>query len=308
MKKVIILGANGYIGSKFTEYLSKTNEYEITAFVQKDSFIGLIEKFNNVQVLEFTLDSIQTINNSELYNSDCLFNFAWAGVSTTYKNNYEIQIENLSYVKNILDFLLLHKIKKYIALGSASECVYGDKAINSNSLPAPCDAYSACKISAKYISEVFCKQNNILFNWVRISSVYGPGRNDNNIISYTIKSILNNEKTSYTKLEQFWDYIYIDDLLLGIEMIFKKGKPFISYPIGNGKSMPLNYYITMIKNLINPQFELGIGELNYKLGIPDNCYIDMTETYSDTGFVCKVSFDNGIVKTIKFLTDLGGTK
>lgn len=84
-------------------------------------------------------------------------------------------------------------------------------------------------------------------NWLLIGSVYGPGRNDNNILTYTIKALLNNEKTKFSKLEQMWDYIYIDDLIDALYLVGNYGKPGAVYPVGSGIAIPLREYIEKIK-------------------------------------------------------------
>lgn len=304
MKKIVILGADGYIGKNFIAYLDALHKYSIYAYVQGRQNMNVFNNCQNVVTNVFSLENIHQEYNPNIEKADCLFNFAWDGVATAYKNDIDKQTLNIEYSKHILTFITKHYISKYIALGSTSECVYGNTPITSTSLPMPCDMYSASKIAVKYLTEVYCKQNNIHCNWVRISSIYGPGRYDNNIIHYTIQALCSHKGTEFTPLEQLWDYIYIDDVCRGLEAIFLYGKPYIAYPLASGSSQPLVKYIEMIKKVLNNNDTLGIGALEYKLGKPDNCVVDMTETSRDTGFTCHYNFEEGIKRVIgSFLED-----
>lgn len=298
MQRCVIVGANGYLGWNFAEYMLYKG-YEVYAFVQKGCSYKQFSNIENLHIKEYLLENLHEMEIHELQNVELLINFSWAGVGSLHKNDYEIQLKNLTYVHNILAFIEKHHIHKYIAMGSASECVYGNLPITSASIPYPCDAYSAYKVAAKYISEVYCQQHQIDFNWIRLSSVYGPGRRDGNIIDYTIESILNHDKTQYTPLKQMWDYIFIEDVVRGIEAICKYGKTYVAYPLGFGKSYPLYHYINIIYELMNTKQTPGVGILDYKLGSPDDCFIDMEETFKDTGFSCQTSFEKGIQAVIE---------
>ena len=50
------------------------------------------------------------------------------------------------------------------------------------------------------------------------------------------------------------------------------------YPVGNKKEMRLNEYVNILRDKIDPNLPLGIGELEYKTSSIDNCILDCTET------------------------------
>jgi nucleoside-diphosphate-sugar epimerase len=299
MKQILISGGNGFIGSHLIKRLVNHN-YFVYALIQNRTDITEIMQLNNIKVIYFDLENIIQVINELPKDIDIFYHLAWNGVSTTVKNNEKIQIENISYGLNALKLAKELNIKKIIYTGSVSEFAYNNAPVKGDECPTPADFYSAVKVSTRYICNVYAKQNNLNFIWCLISSIYGPGREDNNLITYSIKSFLNGEKPSFTKLEQKWDYIYIDDLIEALYLIGKNGISNNIYTVGSGETKQLSEYVNMIKNKINPNLEIGIGDLSYKTGKIDNSTVDISLLKEHTGFIPKISFDDGIKKTIDY--------
>ena len=106
-----------------------------------------------------------------------------------------------------------------------------------------------------------------------------------------------------------WDYIYIDDLMEALYLVGLRGRPDTVYPVGSGEARPLADYIRQIQAAITPEAPLGIGELPYKLGAkPDNSVLDISRLREDTGFAPRVSFGEGIGRTIAYFREMEQTQ
>lgn len=301
MKKILITGAAGFIGKYLVEKLAVDNE--VYAVVLPDE----VDKLNNLRchVISGNLEDVGSIepqlNGIKL---DMIYHLAWIGVSTDYKNNYDLQMRNLKLAINVMEIAKMHECKRIISTGSVSEYAYYDGAIDGTQVPAPCDAYSATKSAIHIYCDLFARQNDLNFYWVLIPSIYGPGRNDNNLITYSIKKLLAGEKPSFTKLEQKWDYIYITDLIEALWLIGKNGIGNKTYPVGTGTARSMAEYVGIIRDSINPKAELGIGDLPYKTKRIDNAIVDISKTMEDTGYMPKVTFEQGIRETIEYFRKL----
>ena len=226
---------------------------------------------------------------------------AWAGVSTTYKNEALTQAQNILYGLKVLEYAEKNQIKKVVIPGSAAEVSCGQGVITGYETPAPSDLYSASKVATRFVCQTYARQHNIDLVWTLITSIYGPGRNDNNLITYAIKSLLKGEKPSFTGLEQQWDYLYIDDLISALKALGEKGLGGKVYPVGSGEHRKMNEYVYILRDKINPKLPLGIGDYPYKNPDKiDNQVLDISELKKDTGFEAKFSFDQGIEKTIEY--------
>lgn len=303
MKKVIVIGANGFIGSHLTQRLVD-NGYQVIAFVARGFDYSHVLCMKGVKCLEFELSKMNEYDgNKDIINADILFHMAWVGVSSDLKNDAQTQASNILYGLNVLEFAFRNDIKRVIVPGSASEYSCSDGVIDGNNIPAPADLYSACKVATRYLCQTFAIQKNIDLIWTAITSIYGPGRHDNNLITYAITTLLKGEKTSFTGLQQYWDYLYIDDLITALILIGEKGKRGSIYPIGTGDSKKMSEYVHILRDEINPSLPIGIGELPYKNNKIDNQIIDVSKLKLDTGFNPKYSFEEGIKKTIDYFKE-----
>ena len=226
------------------------------------------------------IDSIEVEEEIDLF-----YHLAWEGVSTDFKNDYAIQLRNVEHSLRCFRFAKKNKSKKFIFVSSASEYAYSGKPIDGlTTLPAPCDAYAAVKTSIHIYLELLSKQLEMPYTRIILPSIYGGKRKDANIITYTIRTLLNDKKPSFTKLEQIWEYVYVDDAIDALVIVAENGRNGKSYPIGWGKQEPLAAFIYKIRDEIDPKLELGIGDRPYKTAKVDNCIMDISQTITDTGF------------------------
>lgn len=304
MNKVVVLGANGFIGCHLCLHLAN-HGYQVIALVQQGvPYESLLGK-EHIVCLEFSFDSLTELSGNPIFKgTKMLFHLAWSGVSTTYKNEATTQAQNILYGIKVMEFADKNNIHRVIVPGSASEYACGQGVIDGNNAPAPSDLYSASKVATRYVCQTFAQQHNIEFIWATITSIYGPGRNDNNLITYAIKKLLKGEKPSFTGLEQQWDYLYIDDLMSALQAIGENGIDGKIYPVGSGEHKQMAEYVKIIRDKINPSLPLGIGDLPYKNKTIDNQVLDITALKADTGFAPRYTFEQGIEVTINYFKNL----
>lgn len=303
MKKVVITGAGGFIGRNLTRRLLQENVqvYGIDIEVAQERI--LVESGVTPLCVDIG-DKKELSNILKVVQPDVFYHLAWAGVSTDVKNEVEMQVSNIPLAMTVLEACGETGCKHVIIPGSASEYAYCGQTIDGQNVPAPGDAYAASKSAAQVLCQWYARQRGLNLNWLLVGSIYGPGRDDSNILTYTIKALLRGEEPKYSKLEQMWDYIYIDDLIEALYLLGLYGKPDGVYPIGSGQARPLAEYIRQIQAEIAPDAPLGIGALPYKFGSkPDNSVLDITSLRDDTGFAPRVSFAEGIGRMIAYFRE-----
>lgn len=302
MKIAVVTGAGGFLGRSLVDYLCRDGYtvYCIDIVIKNEAY----ENEKNKIFIKCDLKDIDSVELDVV--PDLFYHLAWEGVSTEKKNDVYVQMRNLDYSLNCLKYAKKIGAKKFIFLGSASEYAYSEKPIDGFSVvPAPCDAYSAMKASVHINLELMSHQLEMSYVHILLPSIYGEKRNDANIITYTIKSLLGGERPTFTALEQIWEYVYVDDAIKALAVIGEKGQNGKSYPVGWNKQVPLAEYIFAVRDSIDPTLEMGVGERPYKTGRIDNCIMDTTQTLADTQFQPSVPFEEGIKATIDYIKNQG---
>lgn len=300
MRKVLVIGADGYIGRRLTKHLSQIG-ISVVALVPQSLYDNFSKESPEISCKGFDFSTLlETDYSSFLKDVDTIFHLAWAGVNAKDRNNANVQSANFMYNIKVVQLADKYQIKRLVIPGSAAEFACSGRIIDGTGMSAPSDLYSATKAATRDFCSVLCRRHSIELIWTLITSIYGPGRDDNNLISYVIKSLLRGEKPSCTKLEQIWDYIFIDDLVNALALIGEKGKAGEIYPIGSGEHRSLREYVEIIRELINPKLPIGIGNIPYKNDRIDNQIMDISSLEKDTGYVPAFSFEKGIKSVIEY--------
>lgn len=306
MNKVIITGADGFIGKNLVAKLLLLN-IEVYAIVYPTSKVYEGRSEKNLHV--FYIDLISLLNQTDNFpkDIDVMFHLAWIGVRPEMRDDLHEQMKNIEVSLNCMTLASLLGIKKVIFPGSTNEFVKSIKPINRESLPSPGNAYGAVKVAIRYLCIDYARKHEINFIYAIISGIYAADRRDNNVIFYTIDCLINKKKPSLTKLEQLVDYVYIDDAIDALLAIGENGKREAVYAIGHGDNWPLIKYIKIIHQKIDASLPLGIGDIPYPSEILPNSCIDLKDLKDDTGFEPKISFEDGISLVInKIRADLIG--
>ncbi len=299
MNQVIITGGTGFIGRWLTDELIK-NGVNVTLIVRDGSRIS--KGFKKSPLFSFVEGDIDTIDMSIFVEKkyDCFYHLAWDGVASDKKNDVDVQLHNIKLAISAMELCKKLGCQRFIAAGTVAEYVFSKDIMNFSEKQTPNDMYGAAKTSTHYFLEVRSRQLRQDFNWVIIPSTFGEYREDNNIITYTIRTLLKGEKPSYGQLDQMWDFLYVGEVVKALRLIGEKGKSNTIYGIGSGVFKPLRDYIIKIRDIINPDLSLGIGERNDMDVQTFSSCVNTIDLIRDTGYTPTIKFEDGIKKTINY--------
>ena len=301
MHKVVVTGGTGFIGFRLVMELLEHN-VEVIVLTRNSDALQFSELRNArlLRFIEYHTDNFGMLkeNKEEI---DAFYHLAWAGVSNSQKNDPQIQLANISFSMEMLEYAKEIGAKRFLGIGTVAEYAFGENLIEANTVTqTPNDMYGAAKTSAHYMLETYAKLLDIPFNWVVCPSTFGEGRRDDNIITYTIVSLLNERVPRYGMLTQMWDFLYVGEVARELRLIGEKGCYGKTYGIGSGIYRQLKDYIVKIRDIINPDLMLGIGEIPSMSEKAVSSCVNIYELVKDTGFEPKVSFEEGIERTISF--------
>lgn len=301
MKRVIISGATGFIGKWLIKEMLH-NQIEVIAIVR--NIAKMDEEFDgNIRVIEATdYEKVELCPGKY----DVFYHLAWSGVDAADKNKIDIQLLNIPMALSAMKLAQRCGCKRFIATGTVAEYTMCDSVMNVANRQTPSDFYGAVKVAAFYMLEVLSKQIGIPFIWAQLPSTFGEGRNDDNIIVYTIKELLAGKKPLFGSLDQMWDFLYVSEVAKALRLLGELGIPGKTYGIGSGEYSYLKNYILRIRDMIDPKMELGIGELPVSGQRVMSSCVGIYDLVKDTGFKVQVGFEEGMRRTIDYYKKLEG--
>lgn len=299
MKKVIVTGANGFIGSSL---IKKMNANNVEVVAVDITFAGnrLPDSYLITKV-EAGVDAAlaEKIPAGEY---DAFYHLAWKGVNGADKADPSVQIANIQMAVDCANICKQLNVKKLLCAGTVAENA-------TFSLPELAKTsggmmYGVAKHACRLILEDYCKNIGQQFVWMQFSNIYGVGNKTGNLVSYTLGELLAGKEATFGPALQPYDFIYVDDL---IEAVYRLGandtkKSF--YYIGSGSPRILKDYLLRIGELAGCADKVGIGirpDDGIKYTMDMFCNKNLVETIGE--YVC-TSFVDGIEKTIEWLKTL----
>lgn len=297
MRRVILTGATGFIGKWLTKTLLEA-DVDVTVIVRNKNKIDInvIDKIHIYECEYYNYEILEI----PIQEYDVFFHLAWDGVGSKDKDKLDVQKRNIDMSVNALMLAKRLECKKFIASGTVAEYAYCERIMDFSQKQTPNDIYAAMKVSVYNILNVLSRKIGIEFIWTVLPSTFGEGRDNDNIITYTITKLLKSEKPLYGDLEQLWDFLYVKEVARALWLIGDKGNGDKIYGIGSGQYRQLKDYIYIIRDIINPDLELGIGELPQMSHKAYSSCVGIYDLMRDTNFQVEIGFEQGIKNTISY--------
>jgi len=306
MKKVLVTGGAGFIGSHLCKELISNGNY---VFCVDNLYTGDLDNLKNIlnhknfKFIEYDICNEIDIKVDEIYNFACP------------ASPVHYQIDPLFTMRTSVlgSFNLLTLAKKYnskILHASTSE-VYGDPLVhpqhelyygNVNSL-GPRSCYDEGKRCSETIFYDYMRQEKLNVKIIRIFNTYGPNMaaDDGRVISnFIVQALKNKDITVYGDGSQTRSFQYIDDLVNGIFRMMNTEKTFFGpVNLGNPDEYKIIEIADKIIQLTNSQSKINFLPLPTDDPKRRKPVIDKAFKKLD-GWKPKISLDFGLEQTIKY--------
>lgn len=301
LKKVILTGPTGAVGVSLIEEMIQQGIH-VTAICRRNSpHLGAIPKNDFVNIIECDLENLESLIGKLPEDYDVFYHFGWDGPFGAARSDLVLQTKNVLYSLVAVELAKNLGCKVFIGAGSQSECGHVDGILYSDMPCNPDNGYGIGKLMAGQMTRLKCKEYGIRHEWVRIVSMYGPYDRTYTMVMGSILKMLKGERVQFTKGDQIWDYIYNKDAARAFRLIAESGKDGSIYLLGTGKPQKLRDYICMIRDVVDPNLEIGLGELDYYPNQVMHLEADISNLIADTGFVPRYDFKEGIQETVEWV-------
>jgi nucleoside-diphosphate-sugar epimerase len=302
MKKAIVVGGSGFVGNAVTRELIR-NKVEVIVVVRPGFGNSPNNRLDdlNVQIVECDIKKITELKVLIANRGfDVYYQFAWDGLFNEPLLDYTTQIMNIKWVMDAIVTAAELGCGKFIGAGSISqyELNTDQGKINKGDKHK---VYKTAKLACEYMGRSVALDHGLQFFWPIITNIYGEGEHSPRLINTLIRRLLAGERPSLSEGNQIYDFIHISDAARAFYLIGEKGNEFSPYVIASGNARPLKEFLCILRDIVNPNAELGFGEFPFNgIYLPKEVY-STAVLNRDTGFETRISFEEGIRRVSEWI-------
>jgi len=296
MEKILIIGGTGFLGYHYAKYCLK-KKFKIVSLSRnapkQNRFLKNVEyEFADISKKKQTYKVLQKI-----IDIDYVINF---GGEIEHKKIKKTIKTHYNGLKNLANYFVFKKIKKFIQIGSSLEYGKQKSPHKENLKLKPRSNYARAKaLSSNYLLYLFQKKKLPVLI-IRPYQVFGPRQDFKRFVPIIIMNCIKNEKFPCSKGNQYRDFLYIEDFVKYLFILMKKRNTTGEiFNLGYGKPQKIKSVI----NFIQKKISMGIpnfGEIKLRPEENIKTYPDISKLKKYTDFMPKTNFKSGLIKTIKF--------
>lgn len=317
MKKVIVTGGAGFIGSHLVDALLQDSEFHVTCIDNFDSFYNdslkrkNIEnhlKHNNYRLIEADICDFEFLIKELDDNYELIIHLAAkAGVRPSLENPIEYQRVNVLGTQSMLEIARNKGVGKFIFASSSS--VYGiNKQFpwNEDILELkPISPYATSKIAGEWMGKCYSEIYKMQFVALRFFTVFGPRQRPDLAINKFVSLIQKNEPISlFGDGSTMRDYTFVNDIIKGIQAaMLYQDKRYEVFNLGNSYPIKLSEMINTIESVL--QKNANINYLPEQVGDVPATLADISKAQNLLGYIPTTSFKEGIEQFIAWKANQG---
>ena len=251
--KILVTGGKGFIGSKIVEMLTIAG-HKVTVVDNQDTY-GImtkdeLDKLYKWRTRNWVPGNVQIIVGDILDRLVCLKAFSHNPDIVIHLATYprakivdEDPILGIPKVINTTTNLLWHSskwnIKKFVYVSSSM--VYGDFAdgTKEDASTKPKNIYGEAKLTGERMVKLFAKRDNLNYNIIRPSGVYGPGDMPDRVVSKFFEKAMSGKTITLHNGNNKVDFTYRQDAARGIILAALSSVANVSFNITAGNATSL---------------------------------------------------------------------
>lgn len=316
---ILVTGGAGFIGSNFIFYLLRHRPDDRVICVDALTYAGNLSTLSSVMQDQrfrfYRADICDREAIGEIFQKerpDVVVNFAAEShVDRSILDPSAFLRTNIFGASVLMDTSLQYGVSRYHQV--STDEVYGDLPLDKPELMftettplRTSSPYSASKASADLLAQAYFRTYGLGVTISRCSNNYGPYHFPEKLIPLMIINALNDRPLPvYGKGENVRDWLYVEDHCAAIDLILRKGREGEVYNIGGHNERKNIDIVRLICGELNKPESL-IEFVDDRKGHDLRYAIDPHKIETELGWRSKVSFDEGIRKTIQWYLENRG--
>lgn len=301
MKKVLVTGGAGFIGSHISDLLSEQGYKVIIIDNLSNSTTKYINKRVTYYLEDILSDKVEEIIKKEepeiLIHTAAQINVRQSIQDPLYDAN-----NNVLGTIRLLEYSRRYNVRKFIF--SSSAAVYGetqDISIKEDYPVQPLSFYGASKYAAELYIMLYGKQHNLPYTILRYSNVFGPRQSiggEGGVIATFCNSFLNQQTPSiFGDGEQTRDFVYVKDVARANLAVIEHGNNRV-FNISTNRKTSINKLFQTLTKLTSLK-AAPLYKQKQSGDIQFSC-LDNSAAINHLGWNPAYSFEKGLEETLTY--------
>ena len=299
-KNILIIGGTGFIGYHLAKSCLRLKWNVSSVSLNKPK---KIRRLNGVKYLILDISNKKNLKKIDKITYDFVINL---GGYVEHINKTQVKKYHFLAVKNLYEYFINKKIKKFIQVGSSAE--YGKSQVpqKENFICRPLGIYGKYKLKASRFLLKKSTKCNFPVTILRLYQVYGPNQDQNRFLPNLIQACLKKKVFNSSCGIQKRDFLFISDAVKAIlkTLTSKKTNGNI-VNIGYGRSVTLKKIMTYVGRKTK-FFHPNYGKIKIRKDESLDVYPDIKKARKMLNWRPDLNWDKGILKTIKYYKKING--
>jgi len=250
MKKIVITGANGFLGKRFCELLKESGNKPLALIRNIEAAAG-IKDTADISVVDFNeIDNLA----GNLKNVDCVVHLISRAhiLRDKYWDNDEVFCSvNVDITRNMIEACRLAGVKRFIYMSSVMAMgLLRDDILTEESECYPETAYGRSKLKAEGLVKSLCAKYNIDYCILRPPLVYGPGNKAN--MFRLIRLVDKGWPLPLGGVQNHRSFVYVDNVVIAALKLIDYEKVINQvFLVGDREAVSTPQLLTLIAKALN---------------------------------------------------------
>lgn len=304
MKRCVVLGANGFIGSHVTGELLRAGHEVIACDIARD-FTTLVDlPRNRLQTVTFDfLDGAATCQ--LVRDADWVFHLVSTTLPATSNRNMTFDVQsNIGGTIELLEACVAAGVSKLV-FASSGGTVYGRPRklpVSEDAEQEPIVSYGITKLAIERYCNLFTELYGLQTTCLRVANPFGPRQfgDIQGVVPVFLRRILAGEPVViWGDGSVVRDYIYVDDVARAFRLAAEYSGEHRVFNIGRGVGVCLTELLEEIRSVVRRPFSVTL-EPGRSFDVP-RIYLDIARAEEHLGWRPQVGLQEGLERTWRSL-------
>ena len=201
VRRVLVTGANGYIGTHVVQELLAKGCEVVACDLQFDHVSDAVEQ------LSLDIFAPDTDVFSKAGEPDCLIHLAWRN---GFRHNADTHLADLPAHIRFLGNMIDSGLKSLSVMGSMHEVGYWEGPITAETPTKPLSFYGISKNALRQALELMTQSKDVCFHWLRGYYIYGDDARSNSVLGKILDAAKNGKESfPFTSGKNLYDYVSV---------------------------------------------------------------------------------------------------